>query len=382
MQANERREEAAADGAVITIHVKFGGQTFTLSLSPDCNCSELKALLQPLTNVLPRGQRLIFKGKVLADTASLRSVQLTNGSKVMLIASEGLHQGDGPVKKDAISVASILRKNPTSHQNQVNNAAITIEKTRAERWKLTGVAALSECHLKVVPDEVWNCGTSIRVLDLSSNWIQGLPSRIDCLKSLNKLYLNANDLSEERISWDGLSRLKSLTILSLNLNNLATLPSAVGDLISLRQLHIANNWLTCLPDELGRLNQLQILKAGNNRISLVTAGIGCCSSLIEIDLSSNHLVELPGTLGKLKNLKALYLSNNGLTSLPSTLFKMCKELSILDLRHTQLTNCVLRQIEGWAEFDERRRLKHQKQLDFRVGPSGVFDEGADDDHGQ
>lgn len=36
-----------------------------------------------------------------------------------------------------------------------------------------------------------------------------------------------------------------------------------------------------------------------------------------------------------------------------------------------------KQFEGWESFDERRRLKHQKQLDFRVGSSGVFDEGAD-----
>lgn len=35
------------------------------------------------------------------------------------------------------------------------------------------------------------------------------------------------------------------------------------------------------------------------------------------------------------------------------------------------------QFEGWENFDERRRLKHQKQLDFRVTGSAEFDEGAD-----
>lgn len=35
------------------------------------------------------------------------------------------------------------------------------------------------------------------------------------------------------------------------------------------------------------------------------------------------------------------------------------------------------QFEGWDDFDERRRTKHQKQLDFRVVGSGEFDEGAD-----
>jgi hypothetical protein len=33
-------------------------------------------------------------------------------------------------------------------------------------------------------------------------------------------------------------------------------------------------------------------------------------------------------------------------------------------------------VERWEEFDESRRQEHQKQLDFRVGPSGVFDEGG------
>lgn len=35
------------------------------------------------------------------------------------------------------------------------------------------------------------------------------------------------------------------------------------------------------------------------------------------------------------------------------------------------------QLEGWESFDERRRLKHQKQLSFQVGDAASFDEGAD-----
>ncbi|KAF3661753.1 hypothetical protein FXO37_12789 [Capsicum annuum] len=74
---------------------------------------------------------------------------------------------------------------------------------------------------------------------------------------------------------------------------------------------------------------------------------------------------------------ALYLRNNGLKSLPSSIFKQCCELSILDLHGTEITMDVICQIEGWENFDERRRSKHQKQLDFRVSSSGKFDEGAD-----
>ncbi|XP_026416753.1 plant intracellular Ras-group-related LRR protein 8-like [Papaver somniferum] len=87
-------------------------------------------------------------------------------------------------------------------------------------------------------------------------------------------------------------------------------------------------------------------------------------------LISNLLVDLPDTVGSLRNLEALHLSNNGLKSLLSMLFELCTQLSTLDLHNTEITIDILNQFEGWESFDERHRLKHQKQLDFRVGSSG------------
>ncbi|XP_077234481.1 LRR repeats and ubiquitin-like domain-containing protein At2g30105 [Tasmannia lanceolata] len=89
-------------------------------------------------------------------------------------------------------------------------------------------------------------------------------------------------------------------------------------------------------------------------IDSVASCIGNCSSLIE----------------------TLHLRNNGMKSFPSTLFKMCSQLSTLDLHGTEITMDLLRQFEGWEDFDEQRRSKHQKQLDFSVGCSSGFDEGA------
>lgn len=298
----------------------------------------------------------------------------------MLVASNGLHQGDGPINKDDTSKSSRSRMISDVHQTRADKV-VTIVKGRSERWKVTGVVALIQCSLKVVPEEVWECGPSVRVLDVSNNFIQEIPIKISTLKSLNKLFLNANNLLDGSISWEALSSLKSLTVLSLSQNSLTTLPSSLGALTSLTQLHVTNNKLTSLPSELGLLKELEVLKASNNRMCSLPSSIGNCSSLIEIDVASNLLVELPETLGNLRNLKALHLSNNGLKSLPSTLFKMCSQLSILDLHGTEITNEILRRVEGWEAFDERRRSKHQKQLDFRVGSSGVFDEGADDNWG-
>ncbi|XP_017982612.1 PREDICTED: LRR repeats and ubiquitin-like domain-containing protein At2g30105 [Theobroma cacao] len=360
----------------INITVKFSGRSIPISIAKDSTIKDLKSHLQSLTNVLPRGQKLIFKGKLLVDAMTLKESEVMNGAKLMLMASQGLHQGGGPLLKEA-QTRPISRRSEDEYKKSDARSEVFMDKNRLERWKATGVVALAECNLKAIPDEVWACGSSARVLDVNNNCIQDVPEKISCLNSIQKLLLNANGISDEAIHWEGLTSLKYLTVLSISHNHLTNLPSSLGFLTSLRQLHVTNNKLTSLPNEISILAQLEVLKANNNRITTIPARIGECNSLIEVDLSANLLSELPETLGNLHNLKALYLSNNGLKRLPSTLFKECLQLATLDLHNTEITMDVLRQFEGWEEFDERRRSKHQKQLDFRVVSSAAFDEGAD-----
>ncbi|KAF5446671.1 hypothetical protein F2P56_032280 [Juglans regia] len=364
-----------SQSSVITITVKFSGRSIPISLSPDSTIKDLKSLLQPLTNVLPRGQKLIFKGKLLVDTMTLRTLEVAGGAKVMLMASQGLHQGDGPILKDARTVP---RRVDNANNKMVNEKLqVPVDKNRLERWKVTGVVALSESNLKTIPDEVWATGPSARVLDLNNNSVRDVPAQVGCLSSIQKLLLNSNAIVDESLNWDALASLKYLSVLSMNQNHFTNLPPALGALTSLRQLHVANNKLTSLPIEIGLLTQIEVLKVNHNRISSIPTCIGDCNSLVEVDLSSNLLSELPETFGNLHDLKALYLGNNGLKSLPSTLFKMCLQLATLDIHNTEITTDLLRQFEGWENFDERRRLKHQKQLEFRVVGSAEFDEGAD-----
>ncbi|KAL8237338.1 hypothetical protein R6Q59_018427 [Mikania micrantha] len=360
---------------LIKISVKFNGRSIPLNLSLDSTVKDLKSLLQPLTDVLPRGQKLIAKGKILDDEMKFSSLGIHNGVyKIQLIASQGLHQGSGPIKKEppVVSNSRIIKTNTREKQ-------MTVVKTQFERWKLSGVIALSNTGIKDVPQEVWNCGSSVRFLDLNSNSIEDIPEDIGSLSSLQKLFLNVNHIKDESLSWKGLSSLKSLSFLSLNQNLLTTLSSDLAALTTLKELHIAHNKLTCIPDEIGLLVHLEVLEANDNRITTISSCIGSCSAIIEVDFSRNLLIELPETLGSLRNLKALHLRNNGLKSIPSTLLKNCTQLSTLDLHGTEITMDMLRECEGWESFEERRVLKHRKQLAFRVtGASySYFDEGAD-----
>uniref|UniRef100_A0A7N1A9F5 Ubiquitin-like domain-containing protein n=1 Tax=Kalanchoe fedtschenkoi TaxID=63787 RepID=A0A7N1A9F5_KALFE len=357
-------------GEEITVNVKFGGRTIPVTLSTDCRIKELKAMLQPLTNVLVRGQKLISKGKILTDDASLRDSDVKDGTKMMLMASQGLHQGDGPILKNAAT-------KPIS-RSAVNAKAVelSVGKSRVDHWKRMRVISLSSSNLKAIPEEVWACGSSIRLLDASNNTIRGVPSQIANLTSLDRLDLSKNDIVDDSLSWEGVMQLK-LSSLFLSQNHLTTLPPALGTMTSLVHLVVADNKLTSLPAEIGLMTELKTLNARNNRITSIDPSIGNCKYLLELDLSSNLLSEIPQTVGNLQNLKELYLSNNGLKAVPSSLFKNCTSLRKLDLHRTEITMNMLREMEGWNEFDERRRAKTQNLLDYRSLHSTDFDEGAD-----
>ena len=64
---------ATTNTNTITINVKFSGSTIPISISPQSTIKDLKSLLLPATNVLPRGQKLIFKGTSFSFTLSFFS---------------------------------------------------------------------------------------------------------------------------------------------------------------------------------------------------------------------------------------------------------------------------------------------------------------------
>ncbi|KAH9601980.1 hypothetical protein KSS87_000353 [Heliosperma pusillum] len=277
MEMEKEKEEEEEEG--VKLQIKFGGESIRVTASGSSRVSDLKSIIQEWTNVLPRGQKLIHKGRVLDDeSASLRSYSITDGSKIMVMASRGLHQGEGPMLNDVRVVPNYRKVIKTT--TSTSSIQVPLCDSRTHRWKVTGVIALSDSNLKAIPHQVWECASSVRLIDLTNNSISHIPLNITSFTSL------------------------------------------------------------------------------------------------QVDVSSNLLVMLPETLGSLQNLKSLRLSNNGLKSLPSSIFKKCVKLSSLDLHGTQITMDVLREVEGWEEFDNRRRMKYQKQLDFRAGGSAGFDEGS------
>lgn len=354
-----------AQPQIITIHCKFGKDTLPVSISSNANIQDLKEKLQQLTNALPRGQKIIHKGKTLDMNISLKDANLSDGSKVMIIASQGVHQGSATVaKRQLVKVQNVGVASDSAQLKSVT-------KTRVDMWRATGIISLRDSGLTTVPSDIWAMGSSARIFDAGGNHLERFPREVCSLVKLQKLRLSANGLNDQQMDWQGIIMLKELTVLALDHNLLTSMPPEVGLLSSLKYLSVAHNNLGHVPQELGNLSSLESL-------SVLPSSLGACGQLLEVNLSANLLQEVPSTLGCLINLKALYLGNNALKSFPNSILKGCVELSTLSLHGNELTIEYLREMDGWADFDNRRKSKHSKQLEFNIlGSSGGFDEGAD-----
>ena len=101
---------------------------------------------------------------------------------------------------------------------------------------------------------------------------------------------------------------------------------------------------------------------------------------MELDASNNSLKALPPSLTTLTRLQTLTLDTNHITTLPPGLLTGCSSLATLGVHANPITVQQLRETEGFAVYEERRRSRTSKQIEGRVmGPDGGrgFSEGAD-----
>ena len=82
-----------------------------------------------------------------------------------------------------------------------------------------------------------------------------------------------------------------------------------------RQVSLANQEFTSVPEWIRELTELTTLDLGSNKISTLPEWLGLLGLSI-LDLGDNGLTTLPQWIGKLKDLKVLNLIRNQLTDLP------------------------------------------------------------------
>jgi hypothetical protein len=136
-----------------------------------------------------------------------------------------------------------------------------------------------------------------------------------------------------------IGQLTSLKSLHLSENDLSSLPAEIWQLSSLEVLYLERNDLTSLPAEIGQLSSLEVLYLSCNDLTSLPAEVGQLTSLEVLDLSTNQLTSMPAEIGQLTSLKWLDLGWNRLTSVPAA------------IRELRAAGCVVNMDEGMT-FDE------------------------------
>ncbi|XP_021804101.1 plant intracellular Ras-group-related LRR protein 7-like [Prunus avium] len=94
--------------------------------------------------------------------------------------------------------------------------------------------------------------------------------------------------------------------------------------------------------------------------------------------SDNSIEDLPESVCNLVHLKALCLDNNNVKQIPTNLLKDCKALQNISLHGNPISMDQFQQMEGFQEFEARRKKKFDKQIDSNVMISSKgLDEGVD-----
>ncbi|CAL9083868.1 unnamed protein product [Musa textilis] len=246
---------------------------------------------------------------------------------------------------------------------------------RIARWRSTGIVALRDSKLRALPSEVLVVDSFVRTLDLTNNKINEVTPEISRLVNMQRLVL-ADNLIESFPTTIGV--LRSLKVLILDGNRVTDLPDELGSLYRLERLSITGNSLTCLPKNIGDLRNLLLLNVSNNKLKSLPESIGGCVSLEELQANGNFIEELPPSVCNLLHLKFLSLNNNTIRQLPQNLLKDCKALQNVSLHDNPISMDQFQQMEGFEEFEARRKKKFDKQIDSNVMMNSAgLDEGLD-----
>ncbi|KHG12952.1 hypothetical protein F383_07372 [Gossypium arboreum] len=250
---------------------------------------------------------------------------------------------------------------------------------RIARWRSTGIVALRDAKLKAshlpLLDEVLELDRSVRTLDLTHNKLVEIPVDISKLVNMQRLILASNLIEQLPIN---IGKLQSLKVMILDGNQITSLPDELGQLVRLEKLSISGNMLMSLPETIGSLRNLSLLNVCNNKLKYLPESVGSCFSLEELQANDNLIEELPASVCNLVHLKSLCLNNNKVSQIPPNLLKDCKALQNISLHGNPISMDQFQQMEGFQEFEARRKKKFDKQIDSNVmiGSNGL-DEGVD-----
>ncbi|XP_041646349.1 leucine-rich repeat-containing protein 7 isoform X8 [Cheilinus undulatus] len=221
--------------------------------------------------------------------------------------------------------------------------------------EVISVLDYSHCSLQQVPKEIFSFERTLEELYLDANQIEELPKQLFNCQALKKLSMPDNDLSnlpttiaslvnlkELDISKNGIQEFpdnikccKGLSVVEASVNPITKLPDGFTQLLNLTQLFLNDAFLEYLPANFGRLSKLRILELRENHLKTMPKSIHRLTQLERLDLGSNEFSDMPEVLEQIHNLKELWLDNNSIQSIPGWIGKL-RQLRYLDLAKNRI----------------------------------------------
>lgn len=134
---------------------------------------------------------------------------------------------------------------------------------------------------------------------------------------------------------ENIDTFKNVQLIGMNNNNLTNLPSTIGNLVFLQEVHLNKNSFTVFPEELTNNRYLKTILISDNNIEKITPNIKNLVYLENLVMNDNKISVLPAELFELTNLKVLGLRNNGIGEL-SDKFGQLSKLEKLNLQNNNL----------------------------------------------
>ncbi|KAL9314285.1 hypothetical protein ACSQ67_019737 [Phaseolus vulgaris] len=253
--------------------------------------------------------------------------------------------------------------------------------SRIARWRATGIVALRDSKLKILAENFIerlpvSLGKlqSLKLMNLDGNRITSLPDELDQLVRLERLSVSRNLLASLPVT---IGSLRNLVLLNVSNNKLQSLPESVGSCSSLEELQANDNLIEDLPSSVCNLSHLKSLCLDNNNVK---QQVQCCFIASQFDHGqprSNASTREGKNVGEVEEWKQDLIGNKPLKT-PLNLLKDCKALQNISLHGNPISMDQLQQMEGFQEFEARRKKKFDKQIDSNVmiGSKGL-DEGVD-----
>ncbi|KAL2772377.1 leucine-rich repeat-containing protein 7 isoform 10 [Daubentonia madagascariensis] len=223
------------------------------------------------------------------------------GGSTLALGMENLIRGRNPPqyqRSPCKEVRAALRKRPEEElqclemttKRKIIGRLVPCRCFRGEE-EIISVLDYSHCSLQQVPKEVFNFERTLEELYLDANQIEELPKQLFNCQALRKLSIPDNDLSN--------------------------LPTTIASLVNLKELDISKNGVQEFPENIKCCKCLTIIEASVNPISKLPDGFTQLLNLTQLYLNDAFLEFLPANFGRLVKLRILELRENHLKTLPN-----------------------------------------------------------------